>query len=315
MAGFPIVITDAGLAEIVNAENSGTAPVLITEIAFGTGQYEPSETQTALVNEFKRLSTISGDTVGPGIIQINVNDGSADAYEVYEFGLFTESGTLLGVYSQTGSAILNKTSASIALLSSDIKLTQINVESITFGDTNFLVASATEARQGIAEIATQQETDTGTDDQRMVTPKKLQGFTTQFYKYATQAEAEAGTSNGRVMSPLRSFQAIEKKTPEIARKDYRKAEVGAGITLVAHETYHIATNNVYTLPDVTNLAGGATIVLTKSIYNTPTIQVHGGNSENIRIGKADGSTEFDTSILFDINSEIILVWNGASWEV
>ena len=37
-----ILITDAGLAEVVNAEQSGTAPVVITEVGYGTGQYTPT---------------------------------------------------------------------------------------------------------------------------------------------------------------------------------------------------------------------------------------------------------------------------------
>ena len=51
-----ILITDAGLAEVVNAEQSGTAPVVITEVGYGTGQYTPTNDQTALKEEFKRLT-------------------------------------------------------------------------------------------------------------------------------------------------------------------------------------------------------------------------------------------------------------------
>lgn len=50
-----ILITDAGLAEIVNAENSGTAPVVLSHIAFGTGQYTATADLTALKAEFKRF--------------------------------------------------------------------------------------------------------------------------------------------------------------------------------------------------------------------------------------------------------------------
>lgn len=57
---------------------------------------------------------------------------------------------------------------------------------------------ATETTAGIAEIATQVETDTGTDDQRIVTPLKLktnldnQGFTKKFAVDLDSAEASVG---------------------------------------------------------------------------------------------------------------------------
>lgn len=315
MAGFQIVITDAGREEVVNAENNGTAPVEIVAVAVGTGQYTPNKTQTALVNETKRINSVSGISVGDDIIHINASDDSSDVYDIYEFGLITDSGTLFAVFSQVGSPILNKTASSIALLSCDIKVSTVDVNSITFGDTNFTNPPSSETQRGIIEIATQAETDAGTDDQRAITPKKLSVFIGTFYQYASQAEAEAGTSDGRVMSPVRTHQAIDVKAPGIAQMDHRIALVGAGVQLQENLMYHIATDNTYTLPNTTGLAGGTTIVLTKSVYNTPVIQVDGTNGENIRIGRPDGGTEFDTAVLFDINSEIVMVWNSTSWEV
>lgn len=58
-----IIITDAGRAEVINAENTGTAPVTIAEIGFGTGQYNPAVTDTALQAEFKRITTFGGATL------------------------------------------------------------------------------------------------------------------------------------------------------------------------------------------------------------------------------------------------------------
>jgi hypothetical protein len=53
---------------------------------------------------------------------------------------------------------------------------------ITFGTT---APSASETTAGIAEIATQGETDTGTDDARFVTPLKLATYTNRKLKYST----------------------------------------------------------------------------------------------------------------------------------
>jgi hypothetical protein len=60
--------------------------------------------------------------------------------------------------------------------------------------------TALEDRTGIAELATQGETDAETDDTRIVTPLKLAG------KKASQVEAEAATDNVKIMTPLRTKQ-------------------------------------------------------------------------------------------------------------
>ena len=50
-----VVITSAGLAALVNAENNGTLPVKITKFGLGTGNYTPSADQTSLQSKFKSL--------------------------------------------------------------------------------------------------------------------------------------------------------------------------------------------------------------------------------------------------------------------
>lgn len=170
-----ITITDAGRAEIVNAQNTGTAPVLITEIGFGTGQYAPEPTQTALQAETKRISTLSGQVVAPDTIHVTVQDASADAYNVGEFGLYTDSGTLFAVYSQASAAgwIIEKASVSTLLLATDVIFSDIDAASLTFGDAAFLNPPATTTVQGVVELATSAETQAGTDTTRAVTPKAL----------------------------------------------------------------------------------------------------------------------------------------------
>ena len=79
MAVINILITDAGLAECINAEQTGTAPVVLTEVGLGTGQYTPSPDQMVLKNEFKRLSTIAGGSSGDNAIHITASDESDDA--------------------------------------------------------------------------------------------------------------------------------------------------------------------------------------------------------------------------------------------
>ena len=70
---------------------------------------------------------------------------------------------------------------------------------------------ATETLRGGAELATQSETDTGTDDERIVTPLKLSNRplpqATETFRgaaeVATQAETDVGTDDERIVTPLK----------------------------------------------------------------------------------------------------------------
>jgi len=70
------------------------------------------------------------------------------------------------------------------------------------------VGPASEVLAGIAELATQSETDAGTDDTRIVTPVKLAGRAATeslsgIAELATQAETNAGTDDARIVTPLK----------------------------------------------------------------------------------------------------------------
>ena len=172
MAALDIVITNAGLAEIVNAERNGTAPVILSEVGFGTGQYEPDPSRTTLEAEFKRLTAIAGGSIGGNVIHLNAQDASDDEYTVHEVGIYTESGTLFAVFSQ-GLPILQKVSLAQALLAIDIVLTNVNPASVTVGDTNFQFNRATTEMQGVVQLATADEVALGLDDAKVITPATL----------------------------------------------------------------------------------------------------------------------------------------------
>lgn len=200
-----IIITDAGLAEVVNAEANGTAPVLLTHIAFGSSQYTPDASQTAMKGEFKRFDAISGGNVGNNVMHLTVSDASSDTYTVYEVGVFTGSGTLFAIYSQT-TPIIQKASASQALIAIDFVLTNIDPDSVTVGDASFILPPATTVMQGIVELATADETITGSDASRAVTPAALSARTATtgrkgLVELATNAEAAAGADGDRAITP------------------------------------------------------------------------------------------------------------------
>lgn len=215
-----IVITDAGRAEIINAENTGTAPVTISEIGFGSGQYTASATQTALVSETKRLNTISGVAVGDDTIHITGRDESNDSYDVFEIGLFLESGTLFAVYSQN-TPILNKSAQSIALIAIDILIQSLNPTSVTFGNANFTNPPATTEVEGVVELATNSEVEVGTDTKKAVTPAGLSSRTATttragLVELATSAETVSGTDSIRATTPAGVKAAIDNSAPPSA---------------------------------------------------------------------------------------------------
>lgn len=168
-----LVITDAGLDRMIRPDQSGTDVVRISSCRFGSGKWNPTKAATALKTPFSwTLGTVSGGAVAGNQIHIEVTDGSERSYTAYEVGLYDSSGILIAVASQS-SPIINKAASSTAMVTFDIALENLDAESITFGDTTYVNPSATETKEGVAEIATQAETEAGTDDHRFVTPKKL----------------------------------------------------------------------------------------------------------------------------------------------
>lgn len=208
-----IIITNAGLAAIVNGEATGTAAVQITKIGLGSGRYTPSKTQTALQSEFKQIDVIEGGDTGDNTIHVAIRDDSEDSYAVYEFGLYLADGTLFAVTSQQ-SVILQKVSTSQALVSVDIKFDGIDSASITFEGMTYSFAAATTENAGICELATEAETLAGTDSQRAVTPAtlaKLLATDTRLglIKTATADEAKTGTDAAKAVTPAALKAAVD----------------------------------------------------------------------------------------------------------
>ncbi|WP_211474662.1 hypothetical protein [Collimonas humicola] len=172
MPGLQIIITNAGRAALVNAEHNGMAPLKITEIGITAAVFTAGKETTALPGEIKRIKTISGEVVAPDTLHITIRDDGTDTYTVRGIGYWLSNGVLLGVYSQP-EPILQKSTQSMMLLAADVVFTDIKATSLTFGDANFTNPPATTERQGVAELATGDETVAGTDGTRAVTPAGL----------------------------------------------------------------------------------------------------------------------------------------------
>ena len=170
--GIPLLITDAGKAEIINAEQSGTASVKLAYLAFGTGQYTPTADMTALQSEFKRFDTKAGGAISKNTIHFSVHDNSADTYTVYEVGVFTENGTLFALASQN-TVMMEKATSGEVMIAADFIVDEIDPQNITFGETSFVLNFATTEAAGIVELATESEAKAGTDATKAITPKTL----------------------------------------------------------------------------------------------------------------------------------------------
>ena len=171
-----MVITKAGRAALVNASQSGTAAVVVSEIGVGSGKYTATESQTALVSEIKRMPVIEGGQTGDSAIHVAMQDAGADAYVVYELGVFLADGTLLAVYSQT-EPIANKAATSELLLALDAVFVGVDVSAITFGNVSYGVAVATEANAGVMTLATVAEAVAGKVTSKAITPAALAAVT------------------------------------------------------------------------------------------------------------------------------------------
>jgi len=175
MSALQLNVTAAGIAAIINAENIGTAPVLISHVGL-TDQVFSATGATALPGELKRLSTLAGAAVANDTIHITIRDDSADSYTLRGFGLYLSDGTLFAVYSHSGETpdyIMQKAAAAMLLLQCDLRFTQINATSITFGNAEWLNPPATTTVPGVVELAEPAESITGTDTSRAVTPAGL----------------------------------------------------------------------------------------------------------------------------------------------
>jgi len=213
-----LVWTTAGYAALVNAENDGTNAVRVAQIALGRSTRAAAASDTALVDEIKRIDALGSQAVADNIIHIAMRDESADTYAAKEIGLISDAGVLLARYAQSAT-IIEKASGSTALLVIDATLTDVDATQIEFGGIEFTNPPATETVQGVIEIADDDEADAGEDDVRAMTPAKVRrvlpvAATTEkpgTVERATDAEAADGSDGERYITPKHLKTALPTK--------------------------------------------------------------------------------------------------------
>lgn len=162
--------TDAGYAALLNAQHTGTLPVLCAQIAIGTGATPAAKTDTALQAEIKRVATISGSVVDANVLHVVLRDETADAYEVHEVGLISDAGVLLARYAQAA-VITTKSPNATALIAIDAALDDIDTTQITFPSLEFVNPPWGENTQGVVQKATRAIAEAMTDNVRGMTAK------------------------------------------------------------------------------------------------------------------------------------------------
>ena len=167
-----LTITQAGRAALVNAQNTGTAPVLVSQAGLSAEPFTPDTGMTALPGEHRRLATLSGDVTADDTIHLIIRDEGNDIFTVRSVGLYLGDGTLFAVYSQPA-ILLEKSAQAIMLLAVDVRFEDIAATSLAFGDANFLNPPATTERLGVVELATLAEAIAGADDRRTPAAKMV----------------------------------------------------------------------------------------------------------------------------------------------
>lgn len=213
---FTLTLTTAGFDALVDAQNGATEAIQVAEVAFSDQSVIAAPTLTTIPGEVKRIASISGASISETVIHMTAQDATSDVYDVRTFGLYLDNGTLFALYSQED-PIVSKASQLQLQLAFDIAFQDSIAGDIEFGDATFLFPPATETVKGVAEIATQAETDAGEDDERIVTPLKLATTLADAFgaivsatesvegvaEIATQAEASAGEDDDRIVTPLK----------------------------------------------------------------------------------------------------------------
>ena len=173
MPALQMLITDAGLEAIINAQEGGTDAILIESIGLTDTPFVMAPTLTAIPGQFRVIETVSGQAVAESIIHVVAYDPAPVTYDVTGFGLFDGDGVLIAVYSAAEDPILSKAELATSLFAMDIVLSADVAAVIEFGDALFLNPPATEVTAGVAEISDNAEADAGVNDATMMTPKKV----------------------------------------------------------------------------------------------------------------------------------------------
>ena len=161
-----LTIHQSGINAAINAQASGFAGVTLNRVDLYNGS-----------SKIKALTLKGVQVIEPSRIYVVAQDSTTDVYNVTKMQFYTDGGVLFATaQNDDGSTIQSKAANATLLLAHQLNLSASPGTVAPSGDVSIYAPQATESLLGTAEIATQTETNSGTDDRRMVTPKKLKAW-------------------------------------------------------------------------------------------------------------------------------------------
>jgi hypothetical protein len=124
------VITKAGLAAILRADNTGIA-AQITHIALGTSGYTPSADQKSLVAQVAKYPIAGGERLSSTLLHLTALADGDRSFWVKEIGFLLSDGTLLAVWSDSSNPLAYKSASTDLLLAYDLSLAALPADSVT----------------------------------------------------------------------------------------------------------------------------------------------------------------------------------------
>lgn len=327
-----VTITNAGRAELINAQNTGTTAAVIDRIGVSSTHVGGDlKTLTVLPNERKRLSTFGGEVVADDVIHVTINDETADTYTLRAFGLYFSSGTLFAVCT-SAEPIMEKAAAAMLLQAVDITLTTLDTANIAFGGTGFTNPPATTERLGVVELATAEETIAGTDAVRAVTPYGLArafaawaaNFAAKIHNHGIGDIADLGTALAGKAPKIHDHDAADTKTGVFAVDRIPKLPISWITNLTETLADKASALHSHTMAQVSGLVAALAL---KADLNSPDITgyprlpavtlfkkefANSSEGGQLRLEKPDKDTALIGNIAIDINGNELRIYEEAA---
>ena len=186
----------------------------------------------------------------------------------------------------------------------------------------FTPPNATTTVKGIAEIATKQEAETGTDTTRITPPKRVfdilkhsnaQATTTQrgTSERATQAEADTGTNDTNHLTPKKVKDAyFPTSTATVSVSNSKNVTVRENIRIGSLLILRVEFDNDIGTNDTWTLGGGAWRILSTLIYDNSenTYEIIGSTNNQLQaIVHNTNNTQFRLTNNLNTNDEILVL--------
>ena len=171
-APLVLQLTDAGTAAVQAA--SGSDPTVIAASGLRTRPLTLRPRSPRCRASSSGLPVTSGEAAAANIAPPHrLRHFALKSGQASGLGLFLADGTLFAVYTAPQAVHGQGQSAPLRCWPSTSLFAADIAGNIAYGNATFTYPPATEAMRGVAELAAQAEVDAGTDDLRIVTPKKL----------------------------------------------------------------------------------------------------------------------------------------------